>query len=221
MLVIVEFSASASFSGVSCWLAVCVGCRGLPTAFAVCPISWHIEHIGGINGLETRTLTISPESNCTFIAFSIGFLRSMTVKTFATSRIVLLAVLGCMYFGCPTRHAMRSRPSSLKNRSGTFLSSNQIGADDSSGFVGMTPGSHLSTNIVWPSICHKPCFMTWFLVEAFEILNKNIPPSSTLWCLCGFYSRFHSLYYRWCPVKEVHDRISLTQNYPKIFCFSQ
>ncbi|KAH0858693.1 hypothetical protein HID58_086954 [Brassica napus] len=115
VLVIVEFSASASFRG--------------------------------INGLETRTVTISPESNCTFIAFSIGFLRSMTVKTFATSRIVLLAVLGCMYFGCPTRHAMRSRPSSLKNRSGTFLSSNQIGADDSSGFVGMTPGSHLSTNI--------------------------------------------------------------------------
>ena len=55
---------------------------------------------------------------------------------------------------------MRSRPSSLKNMSVTFLSSNQIGADDSSGFVGMTLGSHLSTNIVWPSICHKPCFMT-------------------------------------------------------------
>uniref|UniRef100_A0A0D3E941 nucleoside-diphosphate kinase n=1 Tax=Brassica oleracea var. oleracea TaxID=109376 RepID=A0A0D3E941_BRAOL len=108
VLVIVEFSASASFRG--------------------------------INGLETRTLTISPESNCTFTASSNGFLRSMTVKTFATSRIVLLVVLGCIYFGCPTRHAMRSRPSSLKNMSVTFLSSNQIGADDSSGFVGMTLG---------------------------------------------------------------------------------
>lgn len=43
------------------------------------------------------------------------------VKTFATSKFVLLVVMGCMNLGWPTRPTMRSNPSSLKNWKDTFL----------------------------------------------------------------------------------------------------
>lgn len=59
------------------------------------PISLQSSHTGGIHGLDTRTLLISPESNWTLTASGSGFLGSMTVKTFATSKFVLFAVAGC------------------------------------------------------------------------------------------------------------------------------
>ena len=77
----------------------------------------------------------------------------------------------------PTSPAILSSPSSLKNWKGTFLSSSQIGADVSSGLVGIMPGSHLSTNIVCPSICHSFCLITLFLVAAFGILKRKENPS--------------------------------------------
>lgn len=55
-----------------------------------CPISLHISQTGGIHGLDTSTLLISPDWNCTLTASGSGFLGSMIVKTFATSRFVLL-----------------------------------------------------------------------------------------------------------------------------------
>lgn len=83
--------------------------------FKLWPTSLQKEQTRGIHGLETRTRQISPESNWTLTASGKGFLGSMIVKTLATSKLVKFAVEGCKPFGSPTRPAMCSNPSSLKN----------------------------------------------------------------------------------------------------------
>lgn len=71
------------------------------------------------------------------------------VKTFATSRFVLLVVMGCMNLGWPTRPTMRSNPFLIEELKRHLFNSIQMEVDVSSGLTGLISGSHLSTNIVW------------------------------------------------------------------------